>query len=749
MTLYNVSNTDPSTVYEIKGQELPLEYVAKRNEQVLISKESGVDVYNTVPSAVGPRGRAFTYADFTEEQLESLTGPQGPQGETGPQGEQGPQGIQGETGAQGPQGLQGPQGERGPAGQNGRDGQDGQAATIQVSNTITVTPGTPASVINEGTEQNARLVFHIPQGVAGEQGPQGLQGPQGEKGDKGDTGAQGPRGERGYQGIQGEQGPQGIQGIQGEKGPRGERGYQGIQGEVGPQGETGPQGEKGDKGDRGPQGIQGEQGPKGDTGNPGQAATITIGTVTTGQPGSSASVTNSGTSQNAILDFTIPQGQTGAQGPAGPVTDVQVSYDQGTTWQSSMVGTVAKVISGQGGGGEVNVIEVVQENGVALPVSNKTVNVSVPTKTSDLQNDSGFLTSQVNADWNSSSGASQILNKPTLVTPMSTPAPSTYTKAFYAENADYAGTAMMVDLTGVRDADDLKAIEALTGTSGLLKKTAANTWALDTNTYATTSSLSTVATSGSYNDLTDKPSIPAAQVNSDWNASSGVSEILNKPTLVTPSAAIGNTIPAEFAVGADTAVTAQSATWASNVALANVQNADDLKAIEALSGTTGLLKKTAANTWTLDTTQYADSSSLSTVATSGDYADLSNKPTIPAAQVNSDWNATSGVAEILNKPTLAAVATSNNFYDLTTRPRAWIFTINTSDWSGNTATKSATTMGCTADTALLVGGEAAYMDEIIRCGVYCSGQGTNTLTFTCSSTPSTAVKFMVYKITQN
>ena len=33
-------------------------------------------------------------------------------------------------------------------------------------------------------------------------------------------------------------------------------------------------------------------------------------------------------------------------------------------------------------------------------------------------------------------------------------------------------------------------------------------------------------------------------------------------------------------------------------------------------------------------------------------AEILNKPTIPAAQVNSDWNATSGVAEILNKPTI-------------------------------------------------------------------------------------------------
>lgn len=40
-----------------------------------------------------------------------------------------------------------------------------------------------------------------------------------------------------------------------------------------------------------------------------------------------------------------------------------------------------------------------------------------------------------------------------------------------------------------------------------------------------------------------------------------------------------------------------------------------------------------------------------------DYSLLSNTPTIPAAQVNSDWNANSGVAQILNKPTIPTVPT--------------------------------------------------------------------------------------------
>ena len=43
---------------------------------------------------------------------------------------------------------------------------------------------------------------------------------------------------------------------------------------------------------------------------------------------------------------------------------------------------------------------------------------------------------------------------------------------------------------------------------------------------------------------------------------------------------------------------------AHNQALSTITGAEDLQAIEALSGTSGFLKKTAANTWTLDTNTY-------------------------------------------------------------------------------------------------------------------------------------------------
>ncbi len=52
----------------------------------------------------------------------------------------------------------------------------------------------------------------------------------------------------------------------------------------------------------------------GATGPAGVAATVNVGTVTTGQAGSQASVTNSGTANAAVLNFTIPQGAPGVGG---------------------------------------------------------------------------------------------------------------------------------------------------------------------------------------------------------------------------------------------------------------------------------------------------------------------------------------------------------------------------------------------------------------------------------------------------
>ena len=92
------------------------------------------------------------------------------------------------------------------------------------------------------------------------------------------------------------------------KGPKGDTGAQG------PKGATGAQGLKGDKGDKGDTGAQG---PKGDTGATGATPTIKIGTVTTGNAGTSAAVTSSVSGTTTTFNFTIPKGATGAQGAKG------------------------------------------------------------------------------------------------------------------------------------------------------------------------------------------------------------------------------------------------------------------------------------------------------------------------------------------------------------------------------------------------------------------------------------------------
>ena len=97
----------------------------------------------------------------------------------------------------------------------------------------------------------------------------------------------------------------------------------------GPRGEPGRDGAKGDKGEPGAPGARGEKGEKGEPGmdgSPGATGATPRFTVTavTGEAGTAASVTQSGTAENPMVEFTIPQGMkgdTGAQGEKGEKGD--------------------------------------------------------------------------------------------------------------------------------------------------------------------------------------------------------------------------------------------------------------------------------------------------------------------------------------------------------------------------------------------------------------------------------------------
>ncbi len=218
----------------------------------------GQDLYDRAKKELGFTG---TFEEF-------LTKFKGERGEKGEDGAIGPIGPAGERGADG---VAGPKGETGPKGERGIDG------------------------------------------VAG---PKGADGPAGPKGDKGDTG---PAGAVGLQGAKGERGEKGksayeiavangyvgneAQWLESLKGRDGERGRDGLSAYLMANGDI----EYGSV-DAWLRSLKGE---KGDTGAAGKSATVTIGTVTTGE---TASVTNTGTEAEAVLNFVLPKGVNGRDG---------------------------------------------------------------------------------------------------------------------------------------------------------------------------------------------------------------------------------------------------------------------------------------------------------------------------------------------------------------------------------------------------------------------------------------------------
>ena len=249
---------------------------------------------------------------------------------------------------------------------------------------------------------------------------------------------------------------------------------------------------------------------------------------------------------------------------------------------------------------------------------------SIPSKTSDLTNDSGFITS---VDW------SDVNNKPSI--PVIDPALNS------------------------------------TSTNGLQNKVIKN--ALDgkadsSHTHVAsdiTSGLASVATSGSYADLNNKPSIPSKT--SDLTNDSGFitsvdwSDVNNKPNIPTVN----------------------------NATLTIQRNGATVKTFTA-NASANVTADITVPTKTSDLTNdsnFVASTDLATVATSGSYADLSNKPTIPVIDSALSSTSTNGLQNKVIKTALdgkadsshthsasditsglATVATSGSYNDLSNKP---------------------------------------------------------------------------------
>ena len=198
--------------------------------------------------------------------------------------------------------------------------------------------------------------------------------------------------------------------------------------------------------------------------------------------------------------------------------------------------------------------------------------------------------------------------------------------------------------------------------------------------------LATVATSGSYNDLSNKPEIPAAQVNSDWNSSSGVSAILNKPTLGTsaskdvgvangvaeldanglvPTSQLPAYVDDVLEYASQSAFPATGETGKIYVALdtnltyrwggsAYVEISPSL-ALGETSSTAYAGNKGKANADAISAIQ-TTLSGLATVATTGDYNDLTNKPAINDATITFTQGGTTKGTITLNQAADATIA---------------------------------------------------------------------------------------------
>ena len=191
--------------------------------------------------------------------------------------------------------------------------------------------------------------------------------------------------------------------------------------------------------------------------------------------------------------------------------------------------------------------------------------------------------------------------------------------------------------------------------------------------------------SGSYTDLTNKPTIPAAQIQSDWDqtTTSALDYIKNKPTIgsgtvTSITAGTGLQSSTGGAITTTGSITLNATLDSLNdVNLGTVSEGKILKytsgSWSAADGASGGETNVQAdwnvtdsshdayinNKPTLFSGSYSDLTNKPSLF-SGSYSDLTNKPTIPAAQIQVDWDQSNSTSLdfIKNKPTIPTVPTN-------------------------------------------------------------------------------------------
>ena len=551
--------------------------------------------------------------------------------------------------------------------------EDGITGVNQKVKNIALTPGPkgdkgdPFTYEDFTAEQLASLKGE--KGDRGEQGPKGDKGGQGPKGDTGDTG---PKGDIGPQGPKGEQGEQGPQGIQGEVGPKGDTGERGPQG---PKGDTGPQGLQGIQGEQGPQGEQGIQGPKGDTGERGPQGPA-------GQDGLTTQVRVNGTTYTQVdglitlPDYPADVGESSHTHANKDVLD-GITADKITNWDNKLDNIPAEYITEtelnakgyltehQDISGKANVSGQVFTGTVEAPVVKATSYFYTPSLVNEgdltkyyhrlnlgyanhdywefheYGGDYRFYKNTAGTDAGKSLIANITSSGSNFVGQLKEGGVRVYSPNNKPTASDLGITIPEAYVLPVANQNTLGGIKVGAGLSitadGILSATGGGTAdSVNWENVVGKPTFATVATSGSYNDLADKPTIPTAYTHpathpasmitglSTVATSGSYADLTNKPTIPAVTNDLTNALKSNY----DTAYTHSQSTHAPTNAEANVQA--DWNVTDTGSDAYIKNKPTIPAAYTHPTSHPASMiTGLAKVATSGSYNDLSNKPTIP------------------------------------------------------------------------------------------------------------------------
>lgn len=300
-----------------------------------------------------------------------------------------------------------------------------------------------------------------------------------------------------------------------------------------------------------PRGDTGATGPTGATGAPGAAATIAVGTTTTGAPGSSATVVNSGTSSAAIFDFTIPRGDTGATGPTG-ATGAAATIAVGTT-TTTAPGTSASVTNSGTSGAAIFDFSIPRGAGVNAGGSTG----QVLTKASGTDYDTTWTNITGGLDYQGTWNAST--NTPTLTSGVGTNGYYYIVSVAGTTNLDgitdwQVGDWVIFNGTSWQKLDQTNLVTSVNGLTGTVVLTAASVGALASVTSSDGSI--TVSQVGTAVDLAVSAASPASTLLLQVRNNSGAT--LTKGTVVYINGAVGQLPTVAKALATSDATSAQT-----------------------------------------------------------------------------------------------------------------------------------------------------------------------------------------------